>query len=850
MFIRTSFSSVLLASALLAGTCFSTPALAQKGAVLAPVTGWAITKVADDAANPYCALARRFRQNTILTLAQNLQGETSLALDFQAPRLDPAQSMTIVLDPGAGQQRSFHVAPVSAKAFVVRLGQDVRFFDALQTTGSLRIDVAGEAYNFNLSDIDTGNNRLGSCVASLTEPAAGGIGGGDDRVASLRQDIESLRQENRRLSGLASQTSGDDVIVQEMSREMDVLQSANHNLRSKAAASGLAAGDAMGEVGNAANLGALRAERASLQSDLQSASAARRDAEEIQYKLAALERENNNLRAAADGARRAGRSASPQSEIFVLKEENTRLQKLLEQRSGTPVVVEALQARVFTLEQENAKLAANAQQMNDGEPLALIAPAAGEVAAPLQQKVDELNAQLRERDQKLVQLSNLTMEMENLKSRNAELEKQMLERATDKEAIAGLNNKIRELQEENNRLISQLQQPTGASAPAEASAVMAQENAELKKQIEVLRQSATDVTSLRAELDKLRAENENLKAENASKQSPANSEEIATLRRENEDLKQKVANLTSEKENVIQENRSLKDRLADLMKSAKESVGLGGAEAVSKKEDAVKETAKNAAQDVAKDIAKESPQELVPVAEQAIEAVPPVIAEQQIMGADAAADGMTEAQRQEAMMRQNLREKPPVPVAAPVPAPPVKAEMPAMPVESPAPAVVSETAPVVASKERAAYKPSFSVQDVVADAQVAGAGDVRLVENASSSQRRAYQWRSGEIYGSAEQSPMASAGGFEKQIDNYIAKTRKRCTGDFAAVADAVRAVPGGRTMGYEIACVGQGVNSTASLLFIDKAGTFTVIATETTADKMDDAMDMRDRLQQAAGKS
>lgn len=790
-------SSVALVSVLLAGSAYATPALAQKGALLAPVTGWAITKVDEDAGNAYCALARRFRQNTILTVAKNLSGEASLALDFQAPKLDPAQNMTIVLDPGAGQERSYHVAPVSAKAFVVRLGRDRKFFEALNKTGYLRIEAGGGTYSFNLSDMDAGQESLGSCLAALTDPAAGDDDGG--RLEALQQDIEGLRSENKRLSGLASRSgAGDDVIIRDISRDAGALETANRNLRSQAM-SGMSAGEAMGETERAANV---REQNGQLRAAVIEASAAQRDLENMQYKLVSLQQENERLSSDLNNSRSRGELQSTRSELYVLKEENGRLQKLLEQKAGSPVVVEALQNRVVSLEEENLRLASNLKQSNAEQLLNTVQPSAGD---DLQQKVDDLSAQVRDKDQKLVQVSNLSLEIENLKTRNQDLERQLLEHAHDKDTIAGLNEKVRSLQEENNRLIVQLQD----GAPGK-SAALAQENAELKKQLETLRQGSADASALRVELDKVRAENEKLKAGMAAaKPGATDNQEIATLRRENEELKQKIAALTDENKSLTAENGGLKERLAKFMESAKETLGLK------------KKPAPAAA-----------PSEPVDLTAKEIDMPPPIVASEDMNAApvpDASAQGMTEAQRQEAMLRETMNAPPPANTPAEPPAD----------IAWKAP----DAAPPESLPEKGFYQPSLSVQDVVVGAQIAEAGDVRLVEKVSGSKKLAYQWQSGSVYGSAEQRPLADSAAFRTEVQGYLDKTHKRCDGDFAAVADSLQTVSGGQAQGYEIACVGKSINTTASLLFVDKNGTFTVLASETTADKMDEAMDMRDRL-------
>ena len=139
-------------------------AQAQKGIALQPATQWAVNKVETAGGGGYCAVAQRFRPSTILTFARNNADEASFALDFQSAKFRQAEAMEVILDPGAGQQRGFEVYPVSNQAFVIRLGQDGAFFNALDKTGYLRVEFGGNSYNFDLSDVGVGQAKLASCL--------------------------------------------------------------------------------------------------------------------------------------------------------------------------------------------------------------------------------------------------------------------------------------------------------------------------------------------------------------------------------------------------------------------------------------------------------------------------------------------------------------------------------------------------------------------------------------------------------------------------------------------------------------------------------------------------------------
>ena len=121
-----------------------------------------------------------------------------------------------------------------------------------------------------------------------------------------------------------------------------------------------------------------------------------------------------------------------------------------------------------------------------------------------------------------------------------------------------------------------------------------------------------------------------------------------------------------------------------------------------------------------------------------------------------------------------------------------------------------------------------------------------MVEKASGPEVIVHQWQAENIYGSAEQKPLRSEADFEGYVREYLEKTQSRCTGDFAVVPDDTAQYGETRVDSYEVACVGGGVNSSASLLFFNKGGTFTVVAHEAPTEYMDGAMALRDRLMRA----
>jgi hypothetical protein len=79
-------------------------------------------------------------------------------------------------------------------------------------------------------------------------------------------------------------------------------------------------------------------------------------------------------------------------------------------------------------------------------------------------------------------------------------------------------------------------------------------------------------------------------------------------------------------------------------------------------------------------------------------------------------------------------------------------------------------------------------------------------------------------------------------VDQYLARAKARCQGDFAAVPSA-DASGMNNSQAYEIACVGRDLSSSASVLFSYGNQIATTIAHEGRAEAMDLAIDARDRI-------
>ena len=141
-----------------------------------------------------------------------------------------------------------------------------------------------------------------------------------------------------------------------------------------------------------------------------------------------------------------------------------------------------------------------------------------------------------------------------------------------------------------------------------------------------------------------------------------------------------------------------------------------------------------------------------------------------------------------------------------------------------------------------------SIAQILDQAALVTPDQLGTVEDASSAERQVYQWRLEDqgaqpIYGSAEVGMISGSANFDGYVQQYLEKTEKRCSGDFAIIPDQSIHEGTLRIDSYELACVGPAVNSAASLLFFSHNGDFTAVAHEAPAEDLDRAMEARDRV-------
>lgn len=404
----TFFSAVLLTT-----TSLSNPIHAQKGITLQPHSPWVVKNVEDNGQLKYCAIARKFDQNLILTIAENLDKEASLALDFARGSFVSSQEYLVSFDAGMGQLRRFNVSPSSEKAFVIRLGRDEDFMNALNSTGHLRVGISSEFFNFNLEDIDVGRKELLSCLNNTpSDSIAGGTGiegvsvvsknapiaNGQERTALL-DHIRALENENERLKvnigKVRAQEFGNDgqrqslslVPIESLEKNVSEFQVQNTKLLS--------------------SLRALREEKDQIYRDLQ---LALQEKEELEGHVLRQEVENSRqLQNAQNVQQRILDLESEQAQMLSRKNlEISELRKQLsEQNASIAMAKEIEESKVKNIEDQYKTkiLGLQSQVQNLSTKL--------ELASTEMQKSSQLETELAQKEQKIEILQRMQLNNEN-----------------------------------------------------------------------------------------------------------------------------------------------------------------------------------------------------------------------------------------------------------------------------------------------------------------------------------------------------------------------------------------------------------------------------------------------------
>ncbi len=504
--------TTVLCGGLLAVGTVRDVAAQSAGRILQPNSDWAVSQLsaANMGGQPYCALARRFSNDLILTMARNAQDESSVAVDFQRMALNNAQTYRVTLDPGFGQQRAFNIKPVSGKALVVRLGQDYAFHDALGRSGQLKLDISGEGYTFSIADFSQGQQKLGACLVNLVEPAAGG------RPAA--QELSPIpTQPSPQMPQTASVTPAPRSPAQAAVTPVNTSQGASQPLAMQGGMVSPAASGASSTAELAGDIQALREENMRLRN--------------------ALERERRNYE---DVYMREGQRSSVVAELNekmrLLELENGQLRGQLGHQAASPAplscpppqdnsgALRALENEVSLLQAENMRLKEAGSAT------------AGAIDTALSREIEMLRAENQQVRQELAAQRAFQADIES------QLAAQTSAGSRETAVIAGLRDRIRDLEIENKSLRNtQAQNASAGGGVSLAQLRSLEEQLRLVEQDRDRLMAQIDLVSDQKEKGLLDISSDNWDLEQAARRYNEAEREIRRLSRELEEQRTRCA---------------------------------------------------------------------------------------------------------------------------------------------------------------------------------------------------------------------------------------------------------------------------------------------------------------------
>lgn len=857
MRIRTVLLSTAAAASLLFGMQFSAPVSAQAYAELRPQGAWAVSHIKDSQSGGagYCALARRFDGGAILTVARNQATETSFALDFQSSTFTPGQSVNLMLDPGADEVRNFQVTPISGRAAVVKLGVDAPFFNALERTGQLRVEVGGDAHAFDFSDFHRGEAKLSSCLASALvayiEPAAGEVSAPDpdaayagknkDLIMRMNDRIAALEENNQSLRAKIARTQNESRFHAGSASEFDTLMIENARLKEKLLQR-YSSGSATKPDRRVA---ALEAENASLQARLREVSAKKdHDTIDLQQRIIALESQNAVLAEQLDFAKTVTRK-NQDAVILRLQGENEDLRAAI--KGGDTDLLAQMQGQIEAMRRENQRLRRSAEASQSGvlrqkqAEIALLKESQQRTIGTLKQTIEMLQDESRKKSMQIAQMQDTSFQFASLESDNRRLKGQveMLQK--------NLQQQYDIVQQERSSVRSIAADLAARTTELENALLVASQVAGLETEIVIKDKLLRELSASGVEHNALMAEKQVL--DESMGHARVLYDQNAAHEHMIRDLQTQVVALSTALE--LQQG---------VQQEVQHSEGLELAAFYDQEEDVPKPARKPQrlpeVERAARDIEQQVSDQLAEQLDREYSQSKRIADTSNLTAADIMADiepsaglaqdsplhqarGLNEAQRYEEDLKRNLNAPAPIEEDALKPEPVVQQE---------------RLEPVVASLNEVPAAPQaprnviqqngpLSLFSVLGTARITTPALVNEVANAPQGVQHAYTWKSGGVFGSGEVRLLPAVSGFDQAVKTYFKRSEDRCGGDFAVIPDNSKQRTGVRVDSYEIACVGAGVSAGASLVFYNDGNVLNIVAHEAPADQMDGAMILRDRV-------
>jgi chromosome segregation ATPase len=889
---KVYFKQGAVLATLLGCTALSLPLNAEAAVAK---TSWAVSRVASSSLGSYCTMAQKYSDDTVLTLAQNVKGEYSLALDFKDKKFTEGKKQSVSIAIDGGKAKSFDVVPQTEKTAVIGIGKDADFIQKISGAGKLSVKVGSDTSDFGLSEFKAGQSEMGVCIDALQKPAEKPAAVAEDAPAvPLEKAVTSSPKPVIHKSEIAMKTaeisndsnepsvegllaampkpSADITPLQEQEEIIPVVP-----VKSKISASTEKAAEKSASL--QLEVASLREENAKLSRSLAEQRKSFEDRQsntdgaalnELKEKLEAAKAENKNLNDQLTQMSAKPVSTKDNTEnlkltesLKALQQENQTLKNQIQIYASAKDSKSVNADALAKLQAENADLKQVIASLKSAPKEATVASASDDEVNKLRADNRKLNSEL---DLAKTEKATLQTQAANLQK---DLENKQLKMSGGSWDLEQATRRYQESQREIVRLGTLLQTQDVKCANE-------------KKDIEYMLfdpaiATKAQISMLNSMEDQIKDKDEKVKAAEAQlasakpQLSPDQDAKIAELQKT---VAQAQTELAEKKQQLADAQTQIQKAQAsqsDLASKDKDMAALKADLAQKAQQLADAQSKVQASQTIQQDLALKSQQlsdaqakltaasqkdaELASVKtllsqtqaqlamEQGNAQKIDVKAQAQQSAEQAASIAALQLQVQQAnqtiIQLQNQ--------IASVNQASLRSASTSASLAAVAPAAASMVQPASYTPAPVAsavhFKSIEEFSSLLKNAGISVSGALQQIKGGDPATYRAYSWKTDSLYGSAEMRKVSDAGQFDTDVNQYLSRAKARCKGEFAAVPSPVKASGMAQSKAYEIACVGDTSSGSASVLFTYGDQITTIVAHEGRAEAMDLAIDARDKV-------
>lgn len=809
---------------------------------IAATTTWQISRVASLSQGSYCAMAQKFADDTILTVARNGRSEYSLAIERPNAKFEMGKEQSVTLRPDGGSSQTYTAINQTEKTVIVGIGASSPVISQLAKSGKMSIEIAKIPVTYAFANYEQGAGDLDKCIVAL---ASSKDATADMAKSPLTGATSAAPQVSRQVSKIES-SSGDDVmpvVAPSVAPSVEGLLAAKPSPMSGA---------------EALNSSEAVPVKTVVKEPVKNVTAVVTPKTEVAAKEIVVDAPLKN------------------DELSLIKEENARLKRTIvesrksfedKQANKTGPAVDELKSKLDVAAADNEKLQHKLSALQNELAAKEAAPKIAPVMTPMTPDVDDSNTKGDDTEDKLrAELRAARAQSDALQAEKAALqasiEKLQRESETTQLKVTGgswdLEQATRRYQESQReiRRLGALLDGNNQKCQQEKKDIeymLFDPEIAKKAQISMLNNMEDQIAEKDKKIIQLQALAETPKI------TPAQEIELANLKQQVMSLQQqtviastaakdldlaKVKLAESEKNLAAVKAQDLKNtaQLQELQaKLADVQTNIDGQKAAEMKKMAEAQVSSDAQK-----IAMASLNETLSKSNQKVLALEAQLAESQtkidaanktaILVSQSAAKELQDAKEKNLAAAATLAQ---VSAASGVEmaknmavAPPVQAAnvVPTAPVQNVSLATPPQSSPFMSAD-------MFS--QTLKSAGIPISNGVSVVAGGDPNTYRAYSWKTENLFGSVEMRKVGLSDSLESIVQKYLARAKSRCAGDFAAVPSIIPA----SGKGYEIACVTKGANSSASVVFSYRNGIVMTVAHEGNADMMDVAIEARDKI-------